>query len=146
MKIYRVAETKRKSKEAYEEVDSIDLSNYLNSWKLEKNVEEISISIEEINISKKDANEKLSLIKIVFTEKDIIALNQRLVEGLQEKLSDYKNLKAENEKLKKDIWNLWKAKSAAGEVLRIAKKNSQSKTEIDRLETIISVIDSFKQN
>jgi len=145
MKIYRVAETKKNLEDAYEEVDKRDLSSDSEGWVLDSKGWFLEKKVEEINITKL-GYERQALIRIVFSEKDIFALYEGLIKSQQEKLSDCKNLKAENDKLKKDIGSLWKARSAAGEALRTATRNGASKFEIVNLESIISVIDSIKQN
>lgn len=98
MEIYRVARKQKMSEDDYEKVDERDLSNDSESWTFKKRIEIINIS--------KDANERQSLIRIVFSEKDIIALHDGLMKGWRKKLSGYKNLKAENDKLKEDIRSL----------------------------------------
>lgn len=101
MEIYRVARKQKMSEDGYEKVDERDLSDDSKSWIFEKR-------IEIINISSKVANERQALIRIIFSEKDIIALHEGLMKGWQRRLSGYKNLKAENDKLKEDIRNLRK--------------------------------------
>ena len=100
MKVYRVAKEQKFSEGAYEKVDDRDLSNDSKDWVFEK-------AIEIINISK-DANERRALIRIIFTEKDIIALYEGLMKGREKKLSRYENLKTENDKLKEDTRSLRK--------------------------------------
>ena len=102
MKIYRVPRKQKLSEDDYEKVDERDLSNDSKSWFDEKR-------IEIINISSKDAKERQSLIRIVFSEKDIIALHEGLMKGWQRRLSGYKNLRAENVKLKEEIKSLRKS-------------------------------------
>ena len=102
MKIYRVPRKQKLSEDDYEKVDERDLSNDSKSWFDEKR-------IEIINISSKDAKERQSLIRIVFSEKDIIALHEGLMKGWQRRLSGYKNLRAENDKLKEEIKSLRKS-------------------------------------
>jgi hypothetical protein len=102
MEIYRVARKQKLSEDDYKKVDERDLSNNSESWIVEKR-------IEIINISFKDAKERQSLIRIVFSEKDIIAFHEGLIKGWQKKLSGYKNLKAENDKLKEEIKSLRKS-------------------------------------
>lgn len=136
MKIYRVAETKKKKENAYVEVDEIDLSEETSSWTSKKQIEEINIT--------EELCERQALIRIVHSEKDIIALFGGLIKGWQEKLEDYEKLENENKKLRNKLGDLWKIRMYTNDVLRYAKKEGFRKFEIEKLESIISEVDTIR--